>query len=126
ANITRSGNLDGGPVEGRGPLPREVDPMQSLVGGVFVVLGVILANGRLALAESALGSARKSRLRDWSSRGDRGAEVALRLSEDPKGFLPAVQAVITLLVTWAGVYGGAPLEPELSRAIEQFRPLAPY
>ena len=100
--------------------------MQSLVGGVFVVLGLILASGLLALAESALGSARKSRLRDWSSRGDRGAEAALRLSEDPKGFLRTVQAVITLLVTLAGVYGGATLEPELGRAIEQFRPAGAY
>ena len=100
--------------------------MQSLIGGVLVVLGLILASGVLTLAEFALGSARKSRLRDWSSRGDRGAEMALRLGNDPQGFLSAVQAGMTLLSTLAGVYGGAILGPELGRAIEQFLPLAPY
>ena len=100
--------------------------MQALIGGVLVVLGLILAHGLLTLAEFALGSARKSRLRDWSSRGDRGATMAVRLEENPQGFLPTIQAGITLLGTLAGVYGGATLVPELDRAIEGFRPLAAY
>ncbi len=90
------------------------------------MLGLILAHGLLTLAEFALGSARKSQLRDWSSRGDRGAAVAVRLEEDPQSFLPTIQAGITLLGTLAGVYGGATLVPELDRAIEQLRPLAAY
>jgi putative hemolysin len=108
------------------PLVREVDPMEALVGGVSTVLGLILANGLLALAEFALGSARKSRLRDWSSRGDRGASAALQLSEDPQRFLPAIQAGITVLGASAGVYAGATLEPKLSQLVERYLPLAPY
>src|SRR5215469_2422035 len=100
--------------------------MQSLVGGVLVVLGLILAHGLLTGAEYALGAARQSRLRGWSNRGDRGAEAAVRLNENPPAFLPTLQAGITLLGTLAGVYGGAILVPELGRAIEQFRSLAPY
>ena len=100
--------------------------MQSLIGGVLVVLGLIVARGFLAMAEFALGSARKSRLKGRASRGDRGAEAALRLGEDPKLFSPTVQAGITLLGALAGVYGGATLEPELSRAIGQNGPLDPY
>src|SRR5437763_17179295 len=100
--------------------------MQSLIGGVLVVLGLLLAHGLLALAEPALGSARQSRLRDWSSRGDRGAAMAVRLGADPQRFQPAVQAGLTLLATVAGVYGGATLISGLGRAIEQYRLLAPH
>ena len=93
---------------------------------VLLILGVIVAIGLLAMSEHAIGSASKSRLRQWSSRGDRGAEAALGLSEDPKRLLWTVQAGTTLLGTLAGVYGGATLVPRLSRAIEGIGPLAPY
>ena len=97
--------------------------MQSLLGAVLVILGLIVARGFLAMAEYALGSARKSVLKDRSSRGDRGAATALRLGEGSKGFSPAVQAGITLLGALAGVYGGATLEPVLSRAIGECGPV---
>jgi putative hemolysin len=91
--------------------------MRSVFGGVLVVLGLIMAGGLLAMAGIALESARKSRLKGRASRGDRGAEAALRLGEDPKSYSPALQAVIALLGALAGVYGGATLEPELGRVI---------
>ncbi|MGP0063383.1 MAG: hemolysin family protein [Isosphaeraceae bacterium] len=100
--------------------------MQSLIGGILVVLGLIAARGILTTAEIALGSARKSRLRGRASRGDRGAEAAIQLGEDPKGFAPTVQAGITLLAVLAGVYGGATLGPDVCRAIGQDGPLGPY
>ncbi len=100
--------------------------MQSLLGGVLIVLGVIVARGVLAMAEFALTSSRESRLKDRASRGDRGAMEALRLGEDPKRFSPAVQGWIALLGALAGVYGGATLEPGLGRAIGENGPMAPY
>ncbi len=100
--------------------------MQSLIVGTLVVLGLIVARGFLAMAEFALETARKSGMKDRSSRGDRGAAAALRLGEDPKGFSPAVQAGITLLGALAGVYGGVALEPVLNRAIGESGPVAPY
>src|SRR5262245_61722957 len=111
---------------GRAPSPRAVVPMEALVGGILIVLGLIMAEGLLTMAGFALGAARKSRLPEWWSRGDRGVLAALRLSDDPKGFARAIQVGITLLCTAAGVCGGAILEPEISRAIEQCRPLAPH
>jgi putative hemolysin len=100
--------------------------MQPIAGGVLIVAGLILAAGLLALAEAALGGARKSRLKDWAARGDRGAEAAIRLGEDPRGSSPALQAGITFLGALAGVYAGTTLEPELSRALAQTGSLAPY
>ena len=100
--------------------------MRSLTGGVLVLLGLVLARGLLAMAEMALGAARQSWLKDRASRGDRGAEAALRLGTDPKKFSPTVQAGITLLGVLAGVYGGVILEPKLSEVIEPYRRVAAY
>jgi putative hemolysin len=100
--------------------------MQSLVPGVLVILGLIVARGILSMAECALGSCRHPALKDRSGRGDRGAEAALRLGADPKGYVPALQAGITLLGAMAGVYAGAILGPALSRAIGESGPFAGY
>jgi putative hemolysin len=100
--------------------------MQPIVGGILIVAGLILAQGLLTLAEAALSAARKSRLKYWATRGDRGAEAAIRIGEDPRGFAPSFQAAITFLASCAGVYAGAALEPELCGAFEQGRPLAAY
>src|SRR5579883_1607578 len=100
--------------------------MQPIAGGVLFVAGLILAQGLLALAMAALGGARKSRLKDWASRGDRGAAAAIRLGEDPRGYAPSLQAGITFLGSLAGVYAGVTLHPALSRAIGPLGPLAGY
>ena len=93
--------------------------MQPIAGGVLIVAGLVLAQGVLALAEAALSGSRKSRLKEWAARGSRGAEAAIRIGEDPRGFAPTLQAVITFLGSFAGVYAGAVLQPELNRAIDQ-------
>src|SRR5262245_8478121 len=93
--------------------------MQPIAGGVLIVAGLVLAQGLLAVAKAALGGSRKSRLKEWAARGNRGAEAAIRLGEDPRGFALTLQAGITLLGSFAGVYAGAVLQPELSRVIGQ-------
>jgi putative hemolysin len=105
---------------------REVDLMHATYWDVFLILGLILASGLLATSEVAIGSARKSRLRDWSNRGYRGAGLALELSEDAQTMLWKVQSGMTLLGSLAGVYAGVTLAPRLIRAIEKVGPLAPY
>jgi putative hemolysin len=100
--------------------------MQAIYWDIFLILGLLMASGLFAMAELAIGSARKSRLRDWSGQGYRGAAAALRLSEDSKGLHWTVQAGMTMLGTLAGVYAGMTLAPPLVRAIEQVGPLAPY
>ena len=46
--------------------------------------------------------------------GNRGAERALRLAEDPTGFLSTVQVGITLIGIFAGAYSGATLSEPLA------------
>src|SRR5579875_844270 len=100
--------------------------MQLSAEGVLFVAGLILAQGLLVLAMAALGGARKSRLKAWASRGDRGAAAAVRLGEDPRTITPALQAAITFLGNLAGVYAGATIQPTLSRALDGARPLSAY
>jgi putative hemolysin len=100
--------------------------MQPIAGGVLVVAGLIVAQGLLVLAEAALTGARKSLLKSRAARGDRGAEAAIRLGEDPRRFAPALQAGIILLGSVAGVYAGAVLVPILDRALERSGRLSSY
>ncbi|MHB1561385.1 MAG: CNNM domain-containing protein, partial [Isosphaeraceae bacterium] len=91
--------------------------MQPIAGGVLVVAGLIVAQGLLVLAEAALTGARRSRLKDWAARGDRGAEAAIRLGEDPRRFAPGLRGTGTFLGTLAGVYSGWMLVPGLVRLV---------
>ena len=100
--------------------------MHAIYWDIILILGLILLSGLLAMAELAIGSAPKSRLRDWSNQGYRGAAAALRLSEDPRRLHWTIQAGTTLLGTLAGVYGGVTLAPRLTGAIGRVGPLAPY
>ena len=100
--------------------------MQAIPVEALMILSLILVQGLLAMAGFAVGTARKSRLRDWANQGNRGAGAALRLSEDPQCLHWTMQAWVTLLGTFAGVYAGATVEPVLSRVLEPIGQLAPY
>lgn len=92
--------------------------MSDITTEVFVILGLILANGFFALSELSLVSARRSRLEELSDSGSKSARRALKLVDHPDRFLAAVQIGITFVGTLASVYGGATivkfLEPKLA------------
>ena len=90
--------------------------MQAISLETLVILGLILANGLLAMARSAIESAKKSRLNNWSSQGDRAASAALLLSNDPTRLYWTVQLLMALLTTSIGAYAGAVLLPSLGGA----------
>lgn len=74
---------------------------------LMLILGLIAANGFFSGAEIAVISANRVRLREWADRGDRRAQTALELAHNPNRFLPTVQVGITLIGTFAAVFGGA-------------------
>ena len=76
---------------------------------LFVALILILLNGVFALSELSIVSSRKSRLKALQDQGVSGAEVALRLADDPGRFLSTVQIGITLIGLLAGAFSGAAL-----------------
>jgi putative hemolysin len=81
---------------------------------ILIVVILTLLNGALAMSELAVVSARPARLKVMAQDGNRGADVALRLADDPGKFLSSVQIGITLVGVLAGAFSGATLGDRLS------------
>jgi len=73
---------------------------------VFIIIILILLNAFIVLCETALISAKRSRLETAASRGDKKAGIALRLKDNPDVFLSTTQIYITLVTILTGVYSG--------------------
>ncbi|MBB4002826.1 MAG: hemolysin family protein [Aurantimonas endophytica] len=93
---------------------------------IAIILFLILLNGFFAMSELALVSARRSRLEQMAKEGRRGAKSALRLTEDPTGFLSTVQVGITLVGIFAGAYGGSVLAAPLAAVMVDWPLVGPY
>ena len=79
---------------------------------IFEILLIVLltvANGVLSMSELAVVSSRPARLASMAEKGDRGAQVALGLLEQPGKFLSSVQIGITLVGVLTGAVSGATL-----------------
>ena len=94
--------------------------------GFIIVLLLILCNALFALAEIAIVSARKSRLRKEAHEGKKRAQAALELAENPAKFLSTVQIGITFIGVFAGAFGGETLSHPFSLWLKQFPLLATY
>ena len=68
----------------------------------LTVFLLIVVNGALAMAELAVVSSSKPRLKLLADRGSRGARIALALAEDTTSFLSTIQVGITLIGVLAG------------------------
>lgn len=97
---------------------------------VFIEIGIlaalILLNGLFALAELAIVSARRERLQTLIDNGNKGAEIALRMSQEPSALLSTAQIGITLIGILAGAFSGASLANQLAQWIAQVPALAEY
>lgn len=93
----------------------------------FLILFLLLvANGVFAMAELAIVSARRGKLKRLAEDGDRRAAAALELAEEPTRFLSTVQLGITLVGVFAGVYGGDTLAQRLEVWMRTVSWLAPH
>lgn len=93
---------------------------------LLVVFALTLLNGVLAMSEMALVSSRRARLEAMAANGSRGARVALKLSDDPSGFLSTVQIGITLVGIFAGAFSGATLAGRLGTVLDGISWIAPH
>ncbi len=98
----------------------------SILLELAIIFVLIVANGLFAASEIAIVSARRSRLELLAHSGSRGAVAALALAEHPNRFLSTVQVGITLISTFASVFGGASLSAALTTLLEGVPALAPY
>lgn len=78
------------------------------------------------MAEIAIISSRKSKLKRMAADGNKNAKRALELSSNPNRFLSTTQIGITLVGIFAGAYGEASIANLLSAYILRVVFLAPY
>lgn len=78
---------------------------------------VIFVNAIFVLSEMSVASSRKARLQQRANDGDRRAETALKLIQNPNLFLSTVQIGITLVGVFVGALGGVALAAPLTQAL---------
>ncbi|MDE6099299.1 MAG: hemolysin family protein [Muribaculaceae bacterium] len=93
----------------------------------LLIIAILIAlNGLFSMSETALISARKTRLAQESKRGSKAARTALDIINDPDSFLSAIQIGITLIGILTGLYSGATLADEFARMLNRWGVSAVY
>ncbi len=100
--------------------------MPNVTVELLVLALLVLANGVLAMAETAVVSARKTTLRKLATAGNRRARQALALAEQPARFLELVEFWLTLSGMIAGVLAGAELAGDVALWLAQWPAIEPH
>ncbi len=85
---------------------------------VLLIAFLTLLNGAFAMSELALASSKKARLLALAEAGDKGAQAALKLLENPTQFLSSVQVGITSIGMLNGIVGEAAFSDDLSAQLQ--------
>ena len=93
---------------------------------VFIILGLILLNGILAMAEIAVVSSRKTRLEVQANKGDAQAKKALSLANHPDTFLSTIQIGITTMSILTGIFSGDNIKNALIDVLDEIAFLSPH
>ena len=80
----------------------------------LLIAFLTLLNGVFAMSELALASSRKARLAALEEAGDKGAQAALKLLDEPTQFLSTVQVGITSIGVLNGIVGEAAFSDNLA------------
>ncbi len=100
--------------------------MLSLPIELLILAALVLANGILAMAETAVVSARKTKLKKLADKGNVPAAHALALAEQPARFLALVEFWLTLSGMIAGVLAGARLVVQMAAWLSEWPAIVPY
>lgn len=87
---------------------------------VVLIVFLTLLNGAFAMSELALASSKKARLLAMAEAGDKGADTALRLLDNPTQFLSSVQVGITSIGMLNGIVGEAAFSDDLSLSLQSW------
>lgn len=93
---------------------------------ILILLGLAVLNGFFSMAEMAVVSARKARLKAAADAGKAGYARALKTAEEPGPFLSTIQIAITLIGLVSGAFGGTTLAGIMSDLIATIPLLAPW
>jgi putative hemolysin len=97
-----------------------------VLANIGIVFLLLLLNGFFAMAELAIVSVRRTRLKQLAEDGHSGAQAALQLADDPTSFLSIVQIGVTLNSVLAGAFSGATLAGPLAETFHAISWLAPF
>lgn len=86
---------------------------------LFIVF-LTLLNGAFAMCEMALATARRGRLVPLAEEGDKGAQTALSMMDEPTQFLSTVQVGITSIGLLNGIIGEAAFSDRLGAVMTDF------
>lgn len=84
----------------------------------FILSILILANALFVMAELAVVSSRRSRLRQKAEAGDAGAKAAYELASQPSTFLSTVSVVITMISIFSGAMGTVVLAKPVAERLQ--------
>ncbi|HTH79472.1 MAG TPA: hemolysin family protein [Ramlibacter sp.] len=87
---------------------------------VLLIALLTLLNGVFAMSEMGLASSRKALLLAMAQEGDRGAQAALHLMEQPTQFLSTVQVGITATAIFNGIVGEAAFSAPFAQWLGSF------
>ncbi len=100
--------------------------MPNAVDGLLILGLLIVANGVLTAAETALVSARKAKLSQMAESGSLGAGAALAIAENPGRFLALVQFWLTVSTVIAAVVVVASAADRFSSLFARWPAFAPW
>lgn len=99
----------------------------SLTAELSIIVILILCNGFFAMAEMAIVSARRVRLRQMAEdEENKGAQIALQMADDPSSYLSIVQIGVTLNSILVGAFSGAALAGRFGAYLNAFAWIAPH
>jgi putative hemolysin len=93
---------------------------------ILILLFLVLLNAIFSMSELALVSSRKVRLQQWAEEGNKGAQAAVALIDDPTRFLSTIQIGITFISISSGVYAEASIARHFETWLELFPAIEPF
>jgi putative hemolysin len=100
--------------------------MTEFTRDLIIIIVLLMMNGILAMTETALLAVRLARLQNLAKDGDKRAQSAIKLAENPNQFLSTIQVGITLIDVMTGAIGGATLAMVVSGWFSKIPQLEPY
>ncbi len=98
-----------------------------MIKNCAILVLLLLINGFFAMAELAILSARRSRLRQMAEEGrHKGARRALDLAGNPSSFLSIVQVGVTLVSVLLGAFSGTELAGPFGAYLNGIEGISPY
>lgn len=93
---------------------------------LFIIFVLIFLNGVFSMTEIAVVGARKTKLREMAKSGNKKAEYALQIAENPENLFSTIQIGITAIGILTGMFSGATLAGPLASLLSGIPALAPY